>query len=291
MLPDAVDESQYTYPQMLRREVEDVVGEYLFDCTDFRTDDKDDLLRQVYEMTDKRFALAEHFLATKPWDFFTMVEMGTDRMHHGFWKDMDPEHRKHEPGGRYESAILDYHEHVDGLVGRLLDHATTTPRVRGLGPRREAHGRRNPDQRVAAQRGPACDPPRADRALLAERRRNRLVDRTTAWGDGGYYARIFLNVKGREPQGTIDPADYERVRDELAAKLAGDPGRHGRADPDAGLQARGGLHQVNGVAPDLIVHFGDLSGAPSARSAGTRGCTRSTTTPGPTMRTTRRTAC
>jgi predicted AlkP superfamily phosphohydrolase/phosphomutase len=114
---------QYTFPPLLRSEVEEVVGEYLFDCTDFRTNDKDDLLRQVYEMTDKRFKLAEHFLQTKPWDLFAMVEMGTDRMHHGFWKDMDPQHRKHEPGGAYESAILDYHKHVDGLVGRLLAYA------------------------------------------------------------------------------------------------------------------------------------------------------------------------
>ena len=83
-------ESQYTYPPMLRREVEQVVGEYLFDCTDFRTDDKDDLLRQVYEMTDRRFALAEHLLETKPWELFVMVEMGVDRMHHGFWKVTGP---------------------------------------------------------------------------------------------------------------------------------------------------------------------------------------------------------
>ena len=83
---------------MLRREVEQVVGEYLFDCTNFRTDDKDDLLRQVYEMTDRRFALADHLLRTKPWELFAMVEMGTDRMHHGFWKDMDAEHRAPRPG-------------------------------------------------------------------------------------------------------------------------------------------------------------------------------------------------
>ena len=42
-------ESGFTYPPLLAREVEQVVGEYLFDCTDFRTDDKDDLLRQVYQ--------------------------------------------------------------------------------------------------------------------------------------------------------------------------------------------------------------------------------------------------
>src|SRR5262249_18841259 len=114
---------QYTYPPLLRQEVEQVVGEYLFDCTDFRTEDKDDLLRQVYEMTDRRFALAEHFLSTKPWQLFAMVEMGVDRMHHGFWKHMDPEHRKHEPGNPYADAIRDYYRHVDGLMARLLAHA------------------------------------------------------------------------------------------------------------------------------------------------------------------------
>ncbi len=76
-------EYQYTYPPMLRREVEEVVGEYLFDCPNFRTEDKDDLLRQLYDMTDRRFALCEHLLSTKPWELFVMVEMGTDRIHHG----------------------------------------------------------------------------------------------------------------------------------------------------------------------------------------------------------------
>ena len=116
-------EYQYTYPPMLRREVEQVVGEYLFDCPNFRTDDKDDLLRQIYEMTDRRFALAEHLLGTKPWDLFAMVEMGTDRIHHGFWKYMDPEHRKYEPGNRFEDAIRDYYRHIDGLLPRLLEFA------------------------------------------------------------------------------------------------------------------------------------------------------------------------
>ena len=30
----------------------------------------------------------------------------------------------------------------------------------------------------------------------------------------------FLNVKGREPNGVIEPADYEKVRDELAERIA-----------------------------------------------------------------------
>src|SRR5205814_9829537 len=43
--------------------------------------------------------------------------------------------------------------------------------------------------------------------------------RTKAWGEGGYYARVFLNVAGREPNGTVAPEDYEKVREELAAGL------------------------------------------------------------------------
>ena len=69
-------DSKYTYPAALKDEISEVVGEYLFDTKDFRTDDKEYLLRQVYEMTDRRFALAQHLLETKPWSLFAMVEMG-----------------------------------------------------------------------------------------------------------------------------------------------------------------------------------------------------------------------
>src|SRR5205085_8388014 len=64
--------------------------------------------------------LARHFLHTKPWDFFMMVEMGTDRIHHAFWKYTDPTHSKFEPGNPYEHSIRDYYEYVDKEIGQLL---------------------------------------------------------------------------------------------------------------------------------------------------------------------------
>ena len=72
-------------------------------------------------MTDKRFALARHLMATKPWDFFMMVEMGTDRVHHAFWQYFDPDHHRYEPGNPFESVIGDYYEHVDRKIGELLE--------------------------------------------------------------------------------------------------------------------------------------------------------------------------
>ena len=34
-------------------------------------------------------------------------------------------------------------------------------------------------------------------------------DKTKVWGMGGYYGRIFFNVKGREPNGIIPKEEYE----------------------------------------------------------------------------------
>jgi len=259
--------SRYTYPPLLRDEVEEAVGEYIFDCKDFRTEDKDYLLRQVYEMTDRRFALADHLLSTKPWRLFAMVEMGPDRMHHGFWKFMDPEHRRYEPGNPYESAILDYHRHVDGLVARLLEHAdddTVVLIVSDHGAKRMDGGIRvNEWLRREGLLATLADP--TERSSLADVG----IDwsRTVAWGEGGYYSRIFMNVRGREPEGTVAPEDYETVRSNLAARLAAIPDDQGRPLGTVVYTPEEVYPEVNGIAPDLIVHFGDLAW----RSVGTVG--------------------
>jgi predicted AlkP superfamily phosphohydrolase/phosphomutase len=258
---------QYTYPPMLRKEVERVVGEYLFDCTDFRTENKDDLLRQVYEMTDKHFALAEHLLASKPWDFFAMVEMGTDRMHHGFWKFMDSDHRKYLPGSPYEDAILAYHRHVDGLIARLLAHADEDTAVLIVSD----HGAKRLDGGIRVNEWL-----RREGLLTTLREPNGTTSldemgidwsKTIAWGEGGYYSRIFLNVKDREPEGIVDPADYHTVRDDLARRLEAIPDDQGNALDTRAHKPEDVYEQANGVAPDLIVHFGDLLW----RSVGTIG--------------------
>jgi predicted AlkP superfamily phosphohydrolase/phosphomutase len=260
-------ESRYTYPPLLRDEVEETIGEYIFDCRDFRTEDKDYLLQQVYEMTDRRFALAEHLLSTRPWRLFAMVEMGPDRMHHGFWRFMDPEHRRYEPGNPYESSILDYHRHVDGLIARLLEHAGDDTVVLIVSD----HGAKRMDGGIRVNEWLRREGLLATLAEPTER--SSLTDvgvdwsRTVAWGEGGYYSRIFMNVRGREPEGIVSPEDYETVRSDLAARLAAIPDDQGRPIGTVVYTPEEVYPEVNGVAPDLIVHFGDLSW----RSVGTVG--------------------
>ena len=122
LTPDT-QRSQYTYPAELKQEIEGLVGSYMVDVDDFRTWDKERLLTDIEEMTEKRFRVAEHLLETRPWDLFFMVEMGTDRMHHAFWRFFDSEHRLHEPGNRFEGAMLDYYRALDAKIDRLLRFA------------------------------------------------------------------------------------------------------------------------------------------------------------------------
>jgi predicted AlkP superfamily phosphohydrolase/phosphomutase len=82
--------------------------------------------------------------------------------------------------------------------------------------------------------------------------------RTRAWGDGGYYARIFLNVKGREPQGVVPAEEYEAFRDQLKAELEATTGPDGRPLGTIVFKPEERYREVNNIAPDLIVYFGAL---------------------------------
>src|SRR4029077_10209207 len=82
--------------------------------------------------------------------------------------------------------------------------------------------------------------------------------KTRVWSEGGYYARVFLNVKGREPEGVIDAADYERVRDEVKARFEATTDAEGRPLGTLVFKPEEIYRAVRNVAPDLIVHFGGL---------------------------------
>ena len=212
---------QYTYPPELKEEVEDLVGEYMVDVDNFRTDDKDHLLRQIYDMTERRFRVAKHLMMAKPWDFFTVVEIGLDRIHHGFWKFFDKGHHKYEAGSGYEDAIKDYYLYLDRQVGEMLSLVGKHTAVMVVSD----HGAKR------MEGGFCINEWLMDKGYLALEERPREMAplsmdrihwrRTTAWGEGGYYCRLFLNVKGREPRGTIERSRYDEVRDTLKRELEG----------------------------------------------------------------------
>lgn len=251
--------SDYTYPKSLKEEIRSWVGEYIVDVDGFRTEEKGRLLEQIYEMTEKRFKVAHHLLTEKEWDFFMMVEMGTDRIHHGFWKFHDPKHIKYEPGSKYEHAIRDYYLFLDRKVGQLLSHVDSETTVLVVS-----------DHGAKAMAGGVCvNEWLMEKGYLHIQEKPAGVvpfgkvkvdwKKTMAWGEGGYYSRIFLNVKGREPEGVIEPSDYEHVREELRKGLEAITDEQGVNIGTKVYRPEEVYPESRRIPPDLIVYFGNLS--------------------------------
>lgn len=261
--------SNFTFPSTLRNEVLQVVPDYDFDVRNFRTDRKDWLLEQLTSMMERRYQLVDHLLQQKTWDFFMLMEIGIDRLQHGFWSYFDPEHRRYSPGNPYENAIHDAYIRIDRKLGEWMNMIGEDTIIIVASD----HGAKRMDGGICInewlwKNGYLAfkqDPPSGTLTRLQDLEID--WEKTTAWGSGGYYGRVFLNVKKREPQGTVDPSDTERVRKELADRISRIPDDQGRLlNTEVGFP-EDRYHTVNGVAPDLMIYFGDLHW----RSVGTLG--------------------
>ncbi len=256
-------ERQYTFPHELRYEIERVLEgrPYDLDVPQFRTEDKGYLLRQIQEMTEKRFAVIRYLLQEKRWDFFAFVEIGLDRIHHGMWKFWDPVHPKYEPDNPYRSAIPDYYRYLDRELGEILgmvDDDTVVLVVSDHGAKAMEGGfavnewLRREGLLVLKEEPPY-------EGLVPFEKVEVDWEKTTAWGAGGYYARIFLNVEGREPMGKIPARDYEKVRDQIKEKIEALPDPEGKPMGSVVFKPEELYREVRNIPPDLIVYFGNLS--------------------------------
>lgn len=254
------DEAPYTYPKELKEELKANAGEFIFDIRNFRTDNTQYILDEAYKMTEAKFRNADWLLANKPWDFFIMVEMGPDRLNHGIWSFIDPNHPRYVEGNQYKDSLREYYRFLDGKIGDLLaKHADEDTVVLVVS-----------DHGAKAMVGGVCfnEWLMQEGYLAFEGERPAEVtpinkmsidwSKTTAWGDGGYYGRLFLNVEGREPNGIIPAADYDKVRDTLITKIEAMADHEGNLMGNKALKPEEIYGTTNGVAPDLIVIFGGL---------------------------------
>lgn len=252
---------RYTYPATLATEIEAAVGRYILDVDDFRSHDHRRIVDDVHTMTERRFALFRHFLKTRPLDLMMMVEMGPDRIHHALWHLMDPEHRLHEPGHPMQGAIQGYYRALDDELRRTLECVPDDAHLFIVSD----HGAKAMNGGIAIneflrRKGwlTLKDPPPVGEVRPF---REEGVDwaNTKAWGWGGYYGRVFLNVQGREPEGTVPAGGYEEFRQEVAAALRDEVrGPDGEALDNRVFRPEDIAEDPAGDPPDLMVYFDDL---------------------------------
>lgn len=251
-------DAPWCFPRGLENELHNRFGPYRADVEDFRSDDLDRIYQDILTMTDQHFQIARWIRKEKQPDFMMMVEIGLDRFHHAFWRHIDPEHPRHYSGNPYRDLGRDYYGRLDGHISSLCDDAGDDTTIMVVS-----------DHGAHAMHGGFCiNEWLIERGHLVLRNRateptplnHENIDwsRTTAWAEGGYYARVFLNIAGREPNGIIAPEEVSAVREKLRLEL-----NTLRDDAGAPLFTQVRVpeqhyRQARGFPPDLMVYFDDL---------------------------------
>jgi predicted AlkP superfamily phosphohydrolase/phosphomutase len=211
----------------------------------------------------EREAMMLHALKSFDDGLFYVLFDTPDRIQHLFWRYREPDHpanRGVAPDVDFVSAIDDAYRRCDAIVGRAMEHADDQTLVIALSD----HGFNS------FRRGVHLNTWLHDNGFLAlkdgvapgEAAGDML--RQVNWGRTRAYALglsgLYLNLKGREEQGTVPPDQAGEIKTELVRGLAGltDPSHQGKPAVRRVL-AREAVYRGPFVAeaPDLIVDFAE----------------------------------
>ena len=258
---------KYTWPPWLKNEIEKYFGPYIFDVI-FRTEDRDKVKRELWKMTTQHFKVIRYLLKNKKWDFTWFVEIGTDRLHHAFWKYWDKNHPKYISGNKYEDVIPEYYKLIDKEVGELMKILPKDALIFIVS-----------DHGAKAMKGAfAVNQWLEEKGYLKLKRKPEkqgtdlkpdMIDweHTKIWAWGGYYSRFFINIKGREPRGIVDKKNVPDLIEEIKDELRKLKGPNNELWDNQAYTPYELYPVVKGNPPDLIVYFDNLSW----RAAGTIG--------------------
>ena len=237
----------FTYPPELKQEIEQVLGTpYLIEA-DEEGQGLDAWLKKEYAVTEMKVNVAKYLLTHKEWDFFITVFCETDRVQHIFWHYMDKNHPRYTPS-HLEHAIKDSYKRMDRFLKECIDllEDDTTIIVmsdHGFGP---VQGSFRLNQWFFSQKYLSLTEESmkaffddiARRFLkkeqpepLKEQPRDQPISTTIGdaytidWSKTKVYStrigNVYLNVKGREPEGIIEMGkEYEDTRNQLINDLS-----------------------------------------------------------------------
>lgn len=254
-------ESEYTYPAELKQEIADQVGEYVFDYANRSTEPPEKVLEAIYSMTAKRFKLIKHFIKNKQWDFLMMVEMGVDRIHHYMWSYVDQAHPKFQGAdNKFKNCIKEYYKYLDEELGEVMKILPSDAGVMVVSD----HGAKAMQgmfliNEWLIKEGYLVLKKYPDEVTKLEKCE---IDwsKTKAWAWGGFYSRVFLNVKGRESQGIVE--DFEKERKILIDKLTAVKDDQGNDLKNLIATPQELYDDPQGDYPDILAFFGDLAWRP-----------------------------
>jgi predicted AlkP superfamily phosphohydrolase/phosphomutase len=251
-------EGATTFPERLSGELAARFGAYLPDV-DVHDGPSLHFFEQLCAMTRQHFAIARHIWSTRDPDFLMLVEIGPDRLHHAFFAELDESHPRHDPESPWRELGMRYYALLDRELGALcaLADEETNILVASDHGARASRGCFLINQWLIEQGFLTL----REQPPTAQPLRPEWIDfeRTQVWAEGGYYARVFLNVRGREPQGSVPASRAENLREVVQRALLRVAGPTGERWQNRVEAPRDLYRQVRGDAPDLLAFFDELN--------------------------------
>ena len=264
-----------SYPQQYSGELADEVGLYktlgwaidTWALSEERIDEQT-FLEDLHFTMDKRAEITLLEIGKENWELFISVFQAHDRIQHMFWRYIDPEHPMYNEtdAGLYGGAISDLYKKMDDIVGevmeRFVDDNTTLIILsdHGFNSFRKSVNLNswfveNGFMKLKSSGG--------KNFTLSDLFGQGLFWPNVDWSETRAYniglGQIYINLVGRESQGTVTPEEYDMVRDEIIEGLLQ------LRDPESGerviLNVYRGEEIYSGPcmedAPDLVVGFND----------------------------------
>lgn len=234
------DQGQTCYPADLLRPYQQAIGPYrLTPDLLYQPDNPAPFIADLHALGQRQSAYARRLLADHPVDFFMVHFLTPDIAQHKLWRYSDPAHPWYEPAeaARYSAGLRDLFAQLDEAIADLiaLMPAGTTVLVmsdHGFGPTHQIvnlnqffiqtglmrlkQGWRTRGRQWFFNR------PQLWRGMGRWLRPLSFADvdwaQTTAYSLG-HIGQVYLNVRGRQPFGTVPPEKYEATRAALMATL------------------------------------------------------------------------
>jgi predicted AlkP superfamily phosphohydrolase/phosphomutase len=212
-------------------------------------------LEQVWDIHDEREKMFFRALDTTRKGCVVCVFDVTDRIQHMFMRYRDPGHpaNRDKDTEKHAKAIDELYENMDDLLGRTLAKVREGDALFVMSDHGFTLFKRGMNLNSWLWKNGYLET--KDGKPSGELFENVDWERTRAYALG--LSGIFLNIKGREGKGTVDPEEAPALRKEMAEKLCK------AFDDDAGVKAVEGAYPMEEAfqgpyakeGPDLVVGF------------------------------------
>ncbi len=244
-----------TYPSNLIVELNEVCNGYIADIivSDVLKAEKvvgslilhtdSEYIKKSNEVLKKHYLAFKYLITNKDWDFAFLVFAEPDRIQHRFWRNKDVVLSTYRELDKYLAGLLSLIDE-NTIVFLVSDHGFGTIEYRfnlnewlikegylklKQKPNKNkllsiANFIKNTRLFPLARKIIRILPSNLSESVMKKSSPIKFEDLEIDWKNTiafayGVFGAIWLNVKGREPEGAVDPAEYESIRDEIIRKL------------------------------------------------------------------------